>query len=791
LAVAEGALDFGLTEVAGQLLGVCRTLISELIVQSDQLAIAAPLQNLEGLLALRTGRIGDAETLLRSAVQANRDAGDDLGEALAQQNLAAALWLSGNISEARACASEAFDSYRQNDDVYRQAQMLVNLANYDLEDGLIEEAITRLNDAEDLATGPLFTGLRASILGTRGLVARAQGDQELAGRIHRTALRRARRNGTVNHVRIATQNIGAWCAETNHPLQAATWLRKAAELAKREGNRILEAQLIRSQAIQLSIAGKQGPSRAVMREALKLSMDIDDGWGMAEASADLAAFIISASEHRAKPNEPDPPSLEEAGALLRQSLAVFEQSGDTLWIQRVLANSASLALAKGDPLGAIDHLIAARDGVNSDTGARINLDRRAASIAVRDARRPDLAAEFIRHSANEIALTSSSESGDSFDIRYTESVTAPAWELALGATQLRDYSFALGQALELFAEASSSAEGADPLLFHITNDFGSTYDQADKPNEAIECFDRCLEIAGRLDDRVMRQQALANRAEMGRRRGESGMIGQFEEAIRLADDLGDVEAEIESLLNLASARVDANQLIEAEENLALVEGLSERIQSQSEFIGRLYSIRGNISWAREEFELAHKFYLSSAGSSVGEAQVESMAAALVTLARMRRRDEYRSLLRKVIRQGQRAGLDGATATAIMSSAKEWAEADVVSISAKTYVEAIELALNEWIHELPVGSDRSEAGTTDTSDDVPSVIANRMDAFIYVIARMWADLSGVSLIQAKVVRQVIKRLERDLPSELNDLVVTWIQQAEAILAEARSASPGTR
>jgi tetratricopeptide (TPR) repeat protein len=364
---------------------------------------------------------------------------------------------------------------------------------------------------------------------------------------------------------------------------------------------------------------------------------------------------------------------------------------------------------------------------------------------------------------------------------------AAAWELALGAAQLRDYPFALQQAIELFAEARATATQDDALLFHITNDLGSSYDQGDDPESAIECFDACLDIAGRLDDRVMRQQALANRAEMARHRREPGAIERFREAIRLAEDLADTPAQVASLLNLASAYVDEDRPAEAEEAVLQAEERLDRTEGLDDVNGRLLTVKGNIAWALEDFDAARVFYLAAAEQSEGAERIQSMAAGLFTLARMRQRERYRRLLERLIRVGQRAKLDGIVAETLLPSAEEWLAAEAVGLSARTYAEAIELALMQWWHDLPAVSDTTVETTAEI--DPTQALDSRMDPVVGVIARMTAGLARVPTLRPRVTRQTIARLQRDLPEEIREIVITWVEQANTILADINHQTPG--
>jgi tetratricopeptide (TPR) repeat protein len=793
LMVAEQAMGFGLNEISTQLLQACRTLLPTLIDHPARASLTARLDNLDGLLALRTGHLADSDRYLRAAARESHELGDELGEALAHQNLAAVLWELGAATEAREHASTALAAYERMSDPVRRAQVLLNLANFDLDEGRTEDAETRLGEAARLATTPLASGVRLSILGTRALIARARGDQTSAGALHRQVLRRARRTGDLGRLRVATQNLAAWYAEMGKPLRASSWLGRAADLATREGNTSLAAQLLRAQAVQLFTAKRTDDATSVMRRALDLSNQAGDLQGEAEAEADLGAFLINVASNKVTTNANTDrvATLDEAATLLEAALEYFRTVANTAWTERVRGNLASLALAQGKPLSALERLTAARESLPfDDIAGRVEIDRRAASIAIRDARRPDLAAQFVRHAAS--LLTAASPVPESlpdvraFVFRFRPRAVAPAWELALGAAQLREYPFGLPFALELFEEARVAASLDDALLFHITNDLGSTYYQGSDTESAIQCFETCLAIAERLSDRVMQQQALANQAEMARRRGQPDAIQLFGRAISLAKDLGDVQAQIESLLNMASAYVDELRPDEARSTVDQAEALLDRAETPAESASRLLSIRGNISWEQNDFEAAGSLYRAAAARSDGSDRIESLAAALLTLAKTRQRDPYRRDLARLTREAQRTGCDGVLAEGLLPSAEEWLHAEARQLCGRTYADAIELALVQCAHDMPVEIEDQEAPTLPLSE-ADSLLSgdSRLDLLVRVIVRTAVGISAVPAIGPGVTRHIATRLRHDLPSGVNEILVDWLQQASSVVQKGIS------
>lgn len=505
--------------------------------------------------------------------------------------------------------------------------------------------------------------------------------------------------------------------------------------------------------------------------------------GWSEGRADLAAFLIGIVQNDAPGSSlEDSDRLAEAASLLDSSLEYFERVGDAAWTEKVHSNGASLALLRGQPLRALERLVAARESVPpSDVHRRMSIDRRAMSIAATDARRPELAAEFVRHAATEAASAPSisdlSLSGQALGVRVRNAAMAEAWELAVGATGLREYPFALSQAIQLYGEANDLLSDEESLRFQITSDLGSAYAELGNTAAAIECFESCLTIAQSFDDRVMRQQALANRAEMARREGEPQALDDLQEAASIAGELGDFPAQAGVLMNLASGFVDNVRLDEAEAVVTQVSNLLQLTNAPEDDQVRIQMINGNIAAARGDLDTARSYYFSAAKLSTGTGWVQSEAAALWSLALDGKRNQYRRLLQRIIRVGQRDKLDGVVANAILPSAEAWLNAGVVNVSARTYAAAIVLGLVEWSNSRPVT----------TQPNVDDLLGSA-DSLTYVIARMASNLSRVPSLRPRVTADVLAYLKRDLPEQLDQIVAKWIEESQAVLTEASANLP---
>jgi tetratricopeptide (TPR) repeat protein len=250
LDVAEDANEVGLGWLARAILAECRRLQERLEVGTERYLVLARIENVEGIADTHAGYLDPAEDRFLAAIENARRAGSLFAEALARQNLAGVRWLAQGTAQARDQALAALRIYEDLGDRFRQAQILVKLANYDVADKQFDRALERLDRAQALATARVARGIRTSIIGTRAAVATAQGDLDLAGKYHRQVLARVRRGDTLANTRAAAQNMGAWYADTGTPRLAALWMERAAALALKEGNATLAATLRRSQAIQ-------------------------------------------------------------------------------------------------------------------------------------------------------------------------------------------------------------------------------------------------------------------------------------------------------------------------------------------------------------------------------------------------------------------------------------------------------------------------------------------------------------------------------------------------------------
>ena len=706
LAVAEGAMDVGLTLVSAEITAACRRVLesaADLAVPDGPLA---DLDGIEGLVALRQGHLIDAERLLTSAAAGHARGGSSLGEALAFQNLATTYFLSDRKSQAREMGLQALRLHEQRGDTFRQAQTLVNLASYALEDGNLPETERLLTLAESKIHGPGTSHLRTSALGIRARLIGQSGDPRLAGELHRRVLRRARRTGDLNQVLVATQNLAAWYSENGRPREAARWLSEASVLAEHEGNAVLVEQLRRSEGVQLAHLGRLDEALGAMRDAVKLAEEIGSARAVAEGQADLAAIllniVVTRRDRQDDPGFAEGPVLAEARSLLDAALTRFAPE-DTEWVVRVLGNLATLDLLSGEPMAAIERLSTARETLPPQAvAARADLDRRAASIAVNEARRPDIAADLVRHAAMYAAADATPPQRSrrrAIGVATIETAAAAtAWELALGAAMLKKYPYALFQAERLFVEAAEEAASADDdaLLFHVSNDLAIVQASLGENEAAARTLSHCIALADRLNDRVMRQQGLANLGEIRRREGDSQAHDLLRQAASLAEDLEDRSAQLSALSNLALAETDAAHWSAAEETIDQAWSLLDEVADSADVGGQLLATRASVAAGRGDDSEAARLYLAAARTSKGVPRAETRAAAIAALGRLGDRRRYNRVLVQLARDAQREDIEGSAAGLLLSSADSWLVNSACGPVARIMGAAIELGVSTWV-----------------------------------------------------------------------------------------------
>jgi tetratricopeptide (TPR) repeat protein len=482
---------------------------------------------------------------------------------------------------------------------------------------------------------------------------------------------------------------------------------------------------------------------------------VNDERATAEGRADLAAILITKATRLPSDDVTKPEMLAEAGVLLSDANSYFRDAGDRGWINRTENNMISLAVLRGEPEHALELLTSARDATNEAEGReRVEFDRRGLSLAVSELSEPDAAAAFARDAAEVVAAGRASASEQALGSVGTEVLTASAaraWQLALGGAFLRDYVLAQPQAIDLFQEARAIVETDDTLWFHITNDLGSTLEDSGDSTSALECFDSCLDLANRRDDRYMRQMALANRGEMLRRGGDPAEAQhQSREAAELAHSLLDFDAEVGSLLNLTWAYIDTGDYGSAERSLVETSTVAADRQIESSTSRRFASARAGLAAARGDYEQSYRWHLRSAADADEPVErVESLIAALQDLARSGNHASFRRLLNRLERLAQQSELDGHLSELLAPIGGEWIVQNAARLAARTFADAILLGVSAALKLSRLGNGDGDA-----------------DALLYPIVtpivQMNLAIARGSVSRSRVVRDVFRRIRRALP-----------------------------
>ncbi|GGN15716.1 SARP family transcriptional regulator [Lentzea pudingi] len=131
---------------------------------------------------------GKAHALYASAAEAARSAGDEFGESISLQGLAAACRVRRNVDEAAGHLSRALEQMRRVGNADREAHQTVDLGNLMYRAERLLEARDHYTTAEKLLAGSDDNRLRSAVVNNLGVISRECGEHEQALDHFRTAL---------------------------------------------------------------------------------------------------------------------------------------------------------------------------------------------------------------------------------------------------------------------------------------------------------------------------------------------------------------------------------------------------------------------------------------------------------------------------------------------------------------------------------------------------------------------------------------------------------------------------
>lgn len=553
------------------------------------------------LAAVLLGRAGDTDGAGAMFARLRRLAdlaGEPVFAVLADMNEGSGLLAAGEFERAEAALVRALEANRAIPDPYREVQLLVNLAYAQLENGELANARMSATSAVDAADG-----LRAPMIGASSRVAlarveAAEGDFSSASTTLKAGLSRARRSGLADLELVCLQNLAATSLDANEPRAAVRWARKAAHAADELGDPRAMATQHRMLGRALYDQGRHSQAIEEFDRARELSESSGQSIAAAEDTANVGAILVQLGE------------VDRGTSLLQAALASFVERGDPEWQVRVLRNLAQAQASVGEHGRAYATLVEAVAAAE-DEETMADLYRQIGEVALE---REDIE-----------GASAAFRSG----LELIPDASGRAWAAAEAGSLLDHAPEGSASAIAFYRGSLDTylTLGNRQMEVQVRNDLGNALAQVRRFEEARSELLQCLELAGSLQDRRMRQQALFNLAEVSRRMDDAaGAVREAREALLLAEELDDRELTSAALDKLGHALVDAGQAEEARSQFERLGSFSDHDRAS-----RLGGLAG-VAFLGNRFPEAARLYEEAATLGEGRQRAEHVAGWLESLA---------------------------------------------------------------------------------------------------------------------------------------------------------------
>ena len=474
-------------------------------------------------------------------------------ESTALQNLGVQDLLEGDHDAARDELLRSLEMKRELADWRGWLQVLFNLVHVLEGQGRLDEADRLLDALEEALAGVRDAHLRSSLHGQRGHLAIARGDLPAAQSHFRVALRCARRSGVTPRIITCMQNLGSVAHDLGEPARATRWYAKALQLA--EGIDDLEQRRVQRQALALANGslGEYERAAELFLSAADDAQQLGDQLNAAVATGDAGASMMQAG---------DPQAARE---LTERALAM--PGGSDHWRAYQLTNLATELEVLGEHDQAVDRLLEAAH-LASEPAERAAALRHAGERAIGDPGTASRAPEIFER---EIELRRTHEASERWAWRAAE--IGATLNHTSQAAAARTF-FTVG--LRVFARRGDRREA-----FFIRNDRALASADVGDLASAVSDLRACLDIAERLRDRALAQQAHMNLGEIQRRRGDATSARtHLRRSLSIARALHDPEAEGQTHNLLASLAHDDGDVNGAREHLHAAEELATALKDR-------------------------------------------------------------------------------------------------------------------------------------------------------------------------------------------------------------------
>lgn len=668
---AEDATYAGRPDVA---LSLIRQLRESFDISNVDPRRLAWLVNIESVALHRTGQQAEAVAGLHRMKAIGEDLDDPDITSTALQNLGMLAHEVEDYERARGFYRQSLRLKSQIGDHYGAIQVVLNVASIMVSEDDLDGAENLLNDFQPLARSLQDPPLLASYQSRLGVISAQRGHyQEAEGHLRR-ALRNVRRGNRPGLEITLMQNLGKLFTDQELPSRALRWYHYALKKLEDLKEPSLEVLLRRSRALALREAGREDDAMAELIVASNIAEEIDDQRNLALTTAELGELLASRED------------LDRAVGYFDRAAEAFREVGDELHQARCLVLLASATIRLGDPKGESVELVerAIRLLPPEAHAERARALRMVAEAWFGARNKVDRIAQYYARSLDEA--------------RNAEDLSTLAWLTVTAAAGVAG-SGGAAESLAYFTRAIGLYEQLDDshMAFHTRNDRAIQLAQLGRLEEAREDQQTCLEIAHRLQDRVLELQALLNSGETERRAGNipEGVI-RARRALDLARVLADTDSEAEALGNLGIALSDQEQWDDAEQ---VFRSLRELARDNGNRAAEATAVGGlaRVEFVRGHYGRAAQFYgraakLTANEPERGRQRVEDLAGVVQSLsARGGRPEDLQEPAQMLVDLSQEIGETELASASLANGARWWLERDEQEEAASLYAIAIVLA----------------------------------------------------------------------------------------------------
>jgi|GEM_PF-2969127 len=587
--------------------------------------------NTRGLALGQADREDDARLAFEQMRQLARTLSDPDMESTALQNLAVGDVEAGRHASARKRIVQSVRLKQQIGDWHGSMQLLLNAVNVLIGQQKLSAAEGLLDDLQKILGSVRDPMLRSSLHGQRGTLAVARKQYAQAHGYFLDALAAARRAHSAPRQIVAMQNLGAVSADLGKAGQARRWYAKALAVAEGLDDHAQVRRQRQALALMTLRTGEAQAAAELFEIVAAEAHDAGDTAGQAIALGDTGASWLEAGEP------------ERARSFTERALALVGMEDERWRAGQLLNLSAELEQLKLTA-DAVNRAVQAAN-LFTDWADEAHALTRAGELALQMPGTAQRGPELFRR---EIKLRRKHESGEQWGWRAAE----------VGATL--SHTSQAGQAVEFFTLALRvfAARGEERQSFFIRNDRALAHGDTGYPDRAARDLRACLQIAERLKDRALAQQAHMNLGEIERRRGHlAEAIMHLTAALSLAGELEDPRAEADTQALLALTAEDADDPDAADAHREHLERLAGEIGDLT-LLASAIKGRGHAAFARGAHGQAGRLFRRAARLLVGPNQrqlVESLGGLVAAEAWCGRIDEKR--LQQLVELSAQLGWD--------------------------------------------------------------------------------------------------------------------------------------